>query len=75
MRVDATTTTTSIIDAISLHYSYRILLQQAQRVRNAILSTIYKELVADYSRVPVYIRALYKVISQPIYDSLYLFYY
>lgn len=63
MRVDATTTTSSIIDAISLHYSYRIALRQAQRVRNAVLSATHDELVADYSRVPAYVRALHKVRS------------
>jgi hypothetical protein len=61
MKVDATTTTSSIIDAIALHYGYRIQTRQAQRVRNAILSATHKELVADYSKIPAYLQALHKV--------------
>jgi hypothetical protein len=61
MKVDATTTTDSIIDAIALHYGYRIHARQAQRVRNAIFSATYQELVVDYTKIPAYLRALHKV--------------
>jgi hypothetical protein len=61
MRVDATTTTTSTIDPIALHYGYRIQARQAQRVRNASPSTTYQELVTDYSKIPAYLQALHKV--------------
>jgi hypothetical protein len=43
-----------------LHYGYTIKLQQAQHVRNAILNTIHTKLISGYSKLPVYLRALYK---------------
>ena len=61
LTVDLTTPTKTIIDAINLYYSNQIKLQQAQRVKKAILNASHKQLVADYTKVLVYICALTEV--------------
>ena len=61
LTVGPTTTSLAIIEAIKLHYRHLVPKQQAQRARRAILNATNEELVADYTRVPAYLRALHEV--------------
>jgi hypothetical protein len=61
LKVDAKTTSKAIVDAVNLHFGHAIKVQQAQRVRKLILNVSTEQLVADYSKIPKYLRALHKV--------------
>ena len=61
LKVDAKTTSKAIVDAVNLHFGHAIQVQQAQRVRKLILNATNEQLVADYSKIPEYLRALHAV--------------
>jgi hypothetical protein len=63
LKVDVNTKSQAIVDAVNLHFGHKIHLQQAQRVRKKLLQLSTKQLAADYSQVPAYIKALHVVTT------------
>jgi len=60
LKVDAKTTSQAIVDVVKLNFGQTIAAKQAQRVRRSILNASQEQLVADYSKIPEYLRALHK---------------
>jgi hypothetical protein len=58
IKVDPTTTTKSIINAINIHYRHVIESQQARHVRKEMLNTKHEKLVVNYTKILAYIYAL-----------------